>query len=42
MIVEITLPLLGTYQVWLGLFAIVGGMLAMVSLMVAAHIDSKR
>jgi hypothetical protein len=42
MTVEITLPLLGTYQVWLGLFLIAGGMLMMTALMVAAHIDSKR
>jgi hypothetical protein len=42
MIVEITLPLLGTYHVWLGLFAIAGGMLCMTALLVAIHIDNKR
>lgn len=42
MTVEITLPLLGTYNVWLGAICVAIGMLCAVALMIAVHIDSKK
>jgi len=42
MLIEITLPILGTYQVWLGAIFVSLGMFAMLSLMTAIHFDNKR
>jgi hypothetical protein len=42
MTVEITLPLLGTYQVWIGLFLIAAAQLGMIALLVGIHFDNKK
>jgi hypothetical protein len=42
MTVEITLPLLGTYQVWLGAILVVVAQLGMIALLIGIHFDNKR
>jgi hypothetical protein len=42
MTVEITLPLLGTYQVWAGLPVLAVGWAFLIALFLAIHFDNKK